>query len=113
MTGGGTWAAGLPFSTGTSLAGRLCLVGGTLTLTAGEVTFRPLGGLGRVRRFALADIESVTAYATKPPRLRIAPRGGKPVVFMVLPDRSTSVWSTDTSARDDALAAINARLTGR
>jgi hypothetical protein len=111
MTSGNTeWVASLPFSSGTSLAGRISMLGGTLALTDEEVTFTPLAGLGRIRRFALADIERVTAYANKPPRLRIAPKRGRAVVLMVFPSRTTTVWSQDTSARDEAIATINARL---
>ncbi|MEH0938881.1 hypothetical protein [Micromonospora psammae] len=112
MSGNDAWVASLPFSSGTSLAGRLSMLGGTLALTDEDVTFTPLAGLGRVRRIALTDIESVTAYADRPARLRIATKRNRAVVLMVAPTRKTAVWSQDTSARDDAIAAINARLAG-
>ncbi len=109
-SGNNEWMASLPFSSGTSVAGRLAWLGGALALTDEEVTFTPLLGLGRIRRFALADIERVTAYANKPPRLLIALKRGRAVVLMVVPSRTTTVWSQDTSARDEAAATINARL---
>lgn len=88
------------------------MLGGTLALTEQDLTFTPLIGLGRIRRFALGDIECVTVHADKPPRLRIALKRGSAVVLMVAPSRTTTVWSQDTSARDEAIAAINARLAG-
>ena len=107
-----TWAASLPLSSGTSFAGRLSMLGGTLTLADEAITFTPLAGLGRVRRFALADVDSAVAHADRPPRLRLVLRNGKAVVFMVLPGPATAAWSRDTSARDEAIAAINAALNG-
>jgi hypothetical protein len=59
--------AGLPFSSGTSLAGPLTKVGGTLVLSDDAVTFEPLAHLGRARRFELEEIEQIAAYAEKPP----------------------------------------------
>ncbi|BCJ75906.1 hypothetical protein ACFQY4_17530 [Catellatospora bangladeshensis] len=106
------WVASLPFSSGTSFAGRLAMLGGTLALTEQDLTFTPLIGLGRIRRFALADIESVAVHADKPPRLRIALKRGSAVVLMVTSSRATPVWSQDASARDEAIMAINARLAG-
>jgi hypothetical protein len=110
-SGDNQWVASVPFSSGTSFAGRLALLGGTLALTDEDVTFTPVAGFGRVRRIALVDIESVTAHADTPPRLRITTRTGRRVVFMVVPSRTTTVWSADPSARDEAVARINARLT--
>ena len=111
-TGNTTWPASLPFSSGISLAGRLSMLGGTLALTDSEVTFTPLMGLGRIRRFALADFDNVVAYADKPPRLRIALKQGRVAVLMVLASPTEAVWTSDMSARDEAVAAINARLVG-
>src|SRR5687768_6541281 len=105
------WVAGLPFSSSRSLAGRLSMVGGTLHLTNDAVTFEPLAGPGRRRTVALNEIEAIDAYADKPPRLRITLRDGKPLVFIVLANRSSSIRSTDTSARDAALEAIRAAVT--
>ncbi|MGK5518922.1 hypothetical protein ACSNN9_06140 [Micromonospora sp. URMC 107] len=109
-SGNNRWVASVPVSSGTSFAGRLALLGGTLALTDEEVTFTPVAGLGRVRRIALVDIEAVAAHADTPPRLRITTRTGGRVVFMVLSSRTTMVWSSDPSARDEAVARINARL---
>ncbi|MFG1779772.1 hypothetical protein ACGFIG_25505 [Micromonospora sp. NPDC049048] len=110
MTSDERWVASVPFSSGTSFAGRLALLGGTLALTADEVTFTPVAGLGGVRRIALVDIESVAAHADRPPRLRITTRAGDRMVFIVPPSRGATVLSSDSSARDEAAARINARL---
>ncbi len=104
------WIAAVPFSSGDSLAGRLSKVGGTLQLSNDAVTFKPLAGLGRRKTIALAEIDDVDAYADKPPRLKITPRNGKPLVLMVVPKRSTSIRSMDTGARDAALEAIRAAV---
>ncbi|MEV4464729.1 hypothetical protein AB0J51_13990 [Micromonospora echinofusca] len=109
-SGDNRWVASVPVSSGTSFAGRLALLGGTLALADEEVTFTPLAGLGRVRRVAMVDIEGVTAHADRPPRLCITTRTGRRMVFMVLPRRTTMVWSSDPSARDEAVDRINARL---
>lgn len=100
----------MPFSEGRSLAGRLSKVGGTLVLTGDAVMFKPVGGLGQARSFPLTDIHEVSAYADRPPRLRVSTRDGRALVLMVLASRAASMWSKDTSARDDAVAKINARL---
>lgn len=102
------WVAALPFSSGGSVLGRLSKVGGTLSLNEGAVTFTPLWRLGRTRRIALRDIAGVTPLGDRPPRLRIELVRGEPVVFMVLPRRSATVQSRDVSARDDAVASIEA-----
>jgi hypothetical protein len=102
------WVAALPFSSGTSLAGRLSKLGGTLSLIDDEVVFTPLWGLGRTRRIPLREIDGVTASGDRPPRLRIRLTRGKPVVLLVLPKRSASIRSDDASARDNAVATIEA-----
>lgn len=103
-----SWKAGLPWSTADSFAGRFSKLGGTLVLTDTEVVFKPLRHLGRTRRYRLEDIAAVTPFAERPPRLRIVPRSARPAVFFVLPSRTTSSGSTDTSARDEAVRAIAA-----
>ncbi|WP_433788536.1 hypothetical protein [Actinoplanes sp. CA-252034] len=105
------WVASIPLSSGKSIAGRLSMLGGTLTLSDEAVTFTPLFGLGRTRRFALSDIRGVEADADRPPRLRLTTQQGRSFVLMVLSQRHTSVWSRDTTARDQAIAAISERLT--
>ncbi len=102
--------AAIPFSPGTSFAGRFSTMGGTLVLTDDSVVFKPLFRLGIVRRRMLADLEAASPSAEKPPRLRLTSRQAKPLVLMVLPHRITPMWSEDASARDDAAAAINAAL---
>jgi len=104
------WASGIPFSSGTSFAGRLSRLGGTLLLTDNSVVFKPLAHMGLTRTRSLENIETVSAFADKPPRLRLTSRNAKPLVLFVLPRRTTSMWSEDTSARDDAVAAIGAAL---
>ncbi|MCW2983528.1 MAG: hypothetical protein JWR63_1098 [Conexibacter sp.] len=102
------WIAGIPFSRGSSFFGRLSLVGGTLVLTDEAVLFRPLVGLGRAKEIPLSDIDDVSGYLDGSPRLQILARGCKPLVLGVVPTRTTTFWSSDTSARDDAVAAISA-----
>jgi hypothetical protein len=92
------------------MAGRISMFGGTLVLTHEDVAFIPLFRLGPTRRFALAKIDSVSADADRPPRLRITVRNRKSLVLLVLPQRTAPVWSLDNSARDEAVAAINERL---
>lgn len=99
------WVASIPW-------GRFSMLGGTLTLTDDAVTFAPLGGLGRIRRFPLEDIADVSGTADRPPRLRLTTAGGRSLALMVLPARNAPVWTRDTSARDQAVAAIKARLAG-
>lgn len=89
---------------------RISMLGGTLTLADESLTFTPLAGLGRTRRFALADVGRVTVVADKPPRLQVTTMSGKSMILMVLPSRNTPVWTPDTSARDQAVTEINARL---
>jgi hypothetical protein len=106
------WVAALQFSADLSFAGRLSKLTGTLVLTDDAIVFRPLAGLGRRKEIRLEDIEDVRAFAAKPPRLRVTPRGAKPVMFAIVPKRTTWAWawSEDTSARDTAVAAIRAAL---
>ena len=104
------WVAGLPWSSGSSFVGRLSKVGGTLALTHDAVTFLPLGGLGRNRELLLSQITEVDPFADKPPRLSIAMRDGRKLVFIVVPTRTSSIGSRDTSARDDAVEAIRAAV---
>jgi hypothetical protein len=103
------WVAGLPFSRGLSLAGRLSKVGGTLMLTDDSLIFRPVGDLGRKRGFLLSEIRDVTAYADRPPRLLITPHSGSPLPLIVLPRRLSTMWA-DSSARDEAVSVIGAVL---
>ena len=77
-------------------------------MTDDEVVFTPLWHLGRTRRIALREIEAATAFGDRPPRLRIRLTSGKPVVLLVVPKRSASIRSDDASARDDAVATIEA-----
>ncbi|GAA3265358.1 hypothetical protein GCM10020218_001170 [Dactylosporangium vinaceum] len=109
MTSDGEWPASIPFSSGGSIAGRIAMLGGTLALTRDEVTFTPLVGLGRVRRFGLGDLRSVEPAGERPARLRITARDGRTIVLMVSSHRRTPVWSRDNSARDEAIAAITKR----
>lgn len=104
------WTASLPYSAGSSFFGRLALVGGTLTLTADSVIFTPLLRLGRTRRVPLRDIDSVVAFADRPPRLKIIHQAGRPLVLMVLPSRLALNFMPNSSARDEAVASINRRL---
>lgn len=113
MTGRKKWVASLPFSTGDSFAGRLAMLGGSLVLDDTQITFKPIAGLGRSRKIALTDIESVTAFGEQPPRLRITLKKKEALVFIVVPSRTTLVSSNDTSARDEAVASIGARLAHR
>jgi hypothetical protein len=103
-----TWVAGKPFSSKESFFGRLSLVGGTLILTSDRVTFKPIGGMGRSKKFLLTDLTAVDSLGDKPPRLRITSRDGDSLVIMVGSSRSDSMSSQDTSARDEAVAAITA-----
>jgi hypothetical protein len=105
------WVASIPLSSGRSIAGRFSMLGGTLALSSENVTFTPLAGFGRIRRFALSDIRSVDTVADRPPRLRVTTMDGRSLVLMVFPRRGTAVGSRDTAARDQAVAAINDRLT--
>jgi hypothetical protein len=104
------WVAGLPFSSGTGFAGRLSKWGGTLVLTDEAVGFARLGDTEPDRRIPLTEVVEVSAYADKPPRLRITPRTGKPLVMMVSRSRRATARSADTSARDEAVIAIRARV---
>ena len=92
---------------------RLSMLGGTLALTDDEVTFTPLLHLGATQRIALTAIERVEAHGDRPARLRITATGRRPLILMVLPDLTTTVWSRDNSARDAAITAITARLNTR
>ena len=94
------WVASIPWW-------RISMFGGTLALTDEAVTFAPLAGLGRTRRFAFEDVARVSAAADRPPRLRVTTVDGRSMVLMVLPTRNAPVWTRDTSARDHAVAAIN------
>ena len=102
------WIAALPFSPRDSLLGRMSKVGGTLVLTHETLVFEPLMRLGRRLELPLAEIAGVSAFAEKPARVRVTPRHGKPIVFAVIPSRSTPAWSDDPSARDEAVTAIRA-----
>lgn len=104
------WVAALPFSAANSLFGRLSIVGGTLTLTTDLVIFTPLLGLGRTQRFPLREIDKVAAFADNPPRLKIRFRTRRPLVLMVAPTRTTTIFTQDSSARDEAVASISQRL---
>jgi len=102
--------AGLPFSSGLSFAGRLSKQGGNLLLTDEGVGFVELGDTKPLRLIPFDEIEEVSAYANKPPRLRITLRTGKPLVMMVGRSRWMTARSEDTSARDEAVAAIRERV---
>ena len=104
------WVAAIPFSSGTSFAGRLSKLGGTLVLTNDSVVFKPLAHIGRTRIRSLQNLEAVSQFAEKPPRLRLTSTDAKPLTLTVLPRRLTPVWSNDASARDDAVAAIAAAI---
>jgi hypothetical protein len=106
----GEWFAGLPWSSGSTLASRLGKVGGKLELVDDAVTFTPLARLGRRRTLRLAELEDRDAFADQPPRLRITPHRGKPLVLIVVPTRASTIRSTDTSARDAAIEAIRAAI---
>ena len=109
------WVAAVQFSSELSFVGRLSKLTGTLVLTDHATLFRPLAGLGRRTEIRLTDIEDVCAFAVKPPRLRVTPRDAEPIMFAVVPKRTTWAWagSEDASARDSALAAIRAALARR
>jgi hypothetical protein len=102
------WAAGVPFGSGNSLTGRLSKLGGTLSLADDQVIFKPLWHLGRTRRIAMREIDAVSAFGDKPRRLRIQLTSGKRLVFFALPRRMASIRSDDVSARDKAVASIEA-----
>jgi hypothetical protein len=104
------WPAALPLTSGLSVLGRLSRVGGTLVVTDDMVVFKPLAHLGRTRSFRLSDIEDVTTYASKPPRLRLTPYQRSPLTLAVSSYRMSSIETIDTSARDDAVTLIKARL---
>ena len=110
MPGEHRWVAGLPFSTGSSVLGRMAKTGGTLILTDHALVFDPLVEESRTREWPLSEIAEVAEYGSKPARLRLVLRHGDPVVLAVIPKRTTPMWSDDTSARDEALAAIHAAL---
>ena len=55
-----------------------------------------------------ADLDR--ALAENPPRLRLTAMNVKSLSLIVLPRRVTPAWSNDTSARDDAVAAIAATI---
>jgi hypothetical protein len=101
------WIAALPFARAKSGLGRLSLVGGTLALTDDAIVFRPLMHLGRKRVLPLAEVTDVAAFAEKPPRLVIAVQQ-REHVFIVAQNRTTPVWNSDTTARDDAVAELAA-----
>ena len=100
------WLASIPWW-------RFSMLGGTLALTDEAVTFTPLLGFGRTRRFALEDFEEVSATADRPPRLRLTTSTGQSLDLMVVSARDVAMWTRDASARDQAVAAINERLTGK
>jgi hypothetical protein len=106
------WIGFIPFSSGSSFLGRLSLIGGMLVLTSDAVVFKPLGRFGRRKIIPLTEILDVSAYAERPPRLRISVRGRKPLVLGVVPTRTTPTWSVDATTRDEAVTAIRA-LSGR
>jgi hypothetical protein len=100
------WVASIPWW-------RISMLGGTLALTNEAVSFTPLLGLGRTRRYSLADVKQVSVEADRPPRLRLTTSSGQSLVLMVLAARNVPVWTRDASARDQAVAAINERLSRR
>lgn len=100
------WVASIPWW-------RISMLGGTLALTDEAVVFTPLTGLGRTRRYALEDVADVSVAADRPPRLRLTTVSRQSLILMVLSARNVPVWTRDASARDQAVAAINERLTGR
>ena len=106
------WVAAIQFSSELSFVGRLSKQTGTLRLTDDAIMFTPTAHLGRRTGIRLTDIEDVCAFAVKPPRLRVTLRHAEPIMFAVVPRRTTWAWawSKDTSARDSALAAIRAAL---
>ncbi|UQU61792.1 hypothetical protein COUCH_22400 [Couchioplanes caeruleus] len=79
-------------------------------MTDEAVTFTPLLGLGRTRRFALDDVAEVCVTADRPPRLRLTTFTDQSLDLMVLSARDVAVWTRDASARDQAVEAINERL---
>ena len=97
------WVASIPWW-------RISMLGGTLALTDAAVSFTPLMGLGRTRRYAWQDIKAASVAADRPPRLRLTMTDDRSLTLIVLPARNVPVWTRDTSARDQALAAINAQL---
>jgi len=72
-------------------------------LGADAVTFT---SVFRTRRYPLGSTVRVDRFADRPPRLGL--RGGRLAVFVIAP----AVWSGRTSARDEAVRAINSRLEG-
>jgi len=117
-----TWVAGVGFSQEDNFRGRLGKYGGNLVLTNRRVLFEPLqlaklGGAlsGKDHAFLegkegieLSEITVVEPFSKKgPPRLKIFFEGGEGVVLAVIKKRTTSSWNKDTSARDEAIAAIS------
>jgi hypothetical protein len=122
----GRWVAGIPWSQSDSFRGRLSKYGGDLVLTDRRLLFDPLkvvmpsyrGGdvsgfglefIGGEKAFELGEIASVEPFSTRgPPRLKLTLQNGDEVVLGVLKGRSATIWSKDTAARDEAIAAISA-----
>jgi hypothetical protein len=104
------WIASVPMSSKRSFWGRMAKLGGTMELTADEVVFTPLLGLGRVRRWRLRDIAGISPDGRRPPRLRMTFSNGKSAAFIVVPRRSSTALTRDGSARDEAIAAVRQRI---
>lgn len=121
-----SWVAGVPWSQSDSFRGRLSKYGGNLVLTNKRVLFDPLkvvtpkrGSptgfglefLGGKRAFPLEEIASVERFSTKgPPRLKLTLDEGDEVILGVLKGRTATIWTKDTSARDEAIAMITGAI---
>lgn len=117
-----SWVAGVPMSQKDNFRGRLSKYGGKLVLTNRRLLFEPLkvvtpnagGGFGLEfltagKAFELGEIANVEPFSTKgPARLKLRLTGGDEVVLGVLKSRTATIWSKDTSARDEAVDAISA-----
>jgi hypothetical protein len=121
-----TWVAGVPWSQGDSFRGRLSKFGGNLVLTDRRLLFEPLGAprvggglrglellfLEGKKAFEFSDIAAVEPFSKRgPPRLKLTLGGGEEVVLAVMKGRAATMWSKDTAARDEAVAAISAAIT--
>jgi hypothetical protein len=117
-----SWVAGVPMSQQDNFRGRLSKYGGKLILTNRRLLFEPLkvvtptggGGFGLEfltagKAFELGEITGVEPFSSKAPaRLKLTLSGGGEVVLGVLKSRTATIWSKDTSARDEAVGAISA-----
>jgi hypothetical protein len=104
------WLASVPFAASTSLFGRIARIGGVVVLGPDALTFRPWGRVGRTRRYPLDSIVAVEKFADRPPRLRLGLDDGRAAVFAVFATSRSTIWSRDTTARDEALGEIGSRL---